>query len=216
MPLIIRQIGPGDADALERILAIYREAIEPSEQRPETTLRTLPGRSDYQVLVAERDGEIAGFAVSYAPPAEDFWLFEYAATLPAERGRGVGATLFRHAQMVAGETRTALVEADAERNGEDLTRRRLQFYARLGARKVQGLDYLLPLRTHGVPPPMVLLAFALQATDSVPVATLERWLQRLYADVYGQSPSDPRIKAMLTSLPPDVPLVLISPAPPTP
>ncbi len=206
MPLVIRQIGLTDVTATESVLALYRETIVPPEQRPEADVRRLPGRSDYQVLAAQRGEETIGFAISFLPPGEDFWLFEYAATDPAERGRGVGAALFRRAQAAAGEAKTGLIEVDAEREGDDLTRRRLRFYARLGARRVRGLDYVLPLRTHGVPPPMVLLAFAPGSANSIPAAMLRGWLGRVYSDVYGQPPDDPRLARMINSLPDDVAL----------
>ena len=206
MTLTVRQLRPGDADAFEHALAIYREAIQPSEQRPEEELRTLLGRRDYVVLVAERGGEIVGFAISYVPLAEDFWLFEYVATAPSERGRGTGAALVRHATKLAGAGRIGLVEADADTGGDAIAAKRLSFYARLGCRKLEGLDYQLPLRTHGVPPPMFLLALAPETSRSIPVEVVERWLRLIYIGVYRQREDDPRIGQMIGGLPTGVPL----------
>ena len=203
MGMSIRQLGKHETAAFERVLAIYREAIEPSEQRPEADLRGVIGREDYLVLVAERDAGIVGFAISWLPDGEDFWLFEYVAATPAERGKGTGAALLRQSASAAGADRTGLVEADAAR--DDVTARRLGFYERLGCRPLHGLDYQLPLRTHGLPPPMLLLA--LTPASAVSRDAVGRWLRRLYVGVYGQLADDPRITQMLAALPPDVRLV---------
>lgn len=207
MTLTIRQLGPGDADAFERALAIYREAIAPSEQRPEEEIRTLLARRDYVVLAAEQGGEVAGFAISYVPLAEDFWLFEYVATTPEKRGRAAGAALVQQATRLAGDGRVGLVEADADTGHDPVAGKRLRFYARLGCRKLEGLDYLLPLRTHGLPPPMLLLALAPPNVTHLSVEAIERWLRLIYIGVYRQNEDDPRIAEMIGGLDPSVPLV---------
>lgn len=206
MTLTIRQLGPADVSAFESALAIYRDAITPSEQRPEEELRPLLGRRDYIVLAAEQGGEVVGFAISYVPLAEDFWLFEYVATTPAARGNGAGAAMVQLSTKLAGEGRVGIVEAEADTGRDPVMGKRLRFYARLGCRKLEGLNYLLPLRTHGVPPPMLLLALAPPDVTSLPVQAVERWLRLIYIGVYRQNESDPRITEMIDNLPADIPL----------
>lgn len=207
MNLTIRQLGPGDADVFERALAIYREAIDPSEQRREAELRAALGRGDYCILVAARAGEVVGLAIAFLPAGEDFWLLEYVATAASERGRGTGEMLVREAAALVGQGRTGLVEVDAGLDGpETIAARRQRFYRRLGCRKIDGLQYLLPLRTHGEPPPMVLFALAPETVASIPTATVERWLQVIYVQVYGQRADDPRIARMTQDLSSDAPL----------
>jgi hypothetical protein len=95
MDFTTRQLGPGDQDAFEAILAIYRNEIELSEQRPEDELRGLLARDDYLVQAAERAERVIGFSISWNPPAEDFWLFEYMADARPRQsrpGRGRPAT----------------------------------------------------------------------------------------------------------------------------
>jgi GNAT superfamily N-acetyltransferase len=212
MDIAIRQLDEDDGDAFERALAIYRDAIEPSEQRSEAELRGVLARADYVVLAAEGNGQVVGFSIGWLPEGEDFWLFEYAATIPSDRGRGIGAVLFEKTAAMAGAERTGLVEADAAR--DEVTARRLRFYARLGCRRIDGVDYLLPLRTHGEPPPMLLLAHVSRSIGALPREEFRRWLSRIYASVYGQAAGDPRIAAMLDGLPLDVSLTDLDPATP--
>ena len=99
-----------------------------------------------------------------------------------------------------------LVEVDQPR--DEKTSRRLSFYARLGCRKVGDLNYILPLRTHGEPPPMMLLSTPLDGpTSYISRETVQRALERIYESVYHQSPDDPRIAQMLDGVPINLPLV---------
>ncbi len=217
MTLHIRQAVPADSLAMERVLAIYREAIERSEQKPEAELRASLSRADYRLMIAERHGEIVGFSISHAPAGEDFWLFEYAATVAAERGRGTGTKLFRQAGISGGVERTALVEVDAiPQAGGEVQEKRLRFYGRLGCRIVHGVDYILPLNVNGTPPPMLLLALAPPGVAAVPREIVKRWLTQLYTSVYGKPPDDPRIGLMLHGLPSEIALAPISPDRATP
>jgi GNAT superfamily N-acetyltransferase len=208
MSLTIRRLGSGDADAFERALVIYREAIDPSEQRLEAELRGALGGDDYCILVGARNEEIVGLAIAFLPAGEDFWLLEYVATSACGRGQGTGEALVRRAALLA-QGRIGLVEVDADLDGrpETIAARRLRFYRRLGCRKIDGLQYLLPLRTHGLPPPMALLALADGSMTSIPATTIERWLRTIYMRVYGQRADDPRIAGMVEKLPADAPLI---------
>lgn len=206
--LSIIPVGPGDIERLDAAYAIYRDAIVKSEQKTEAAFRALAARTDYRFLVAMRGEDVLGLAVSYAPDGEDVWLYEYAAVVEAHRGEGIGGQLFLASRLVAGGGRVALVEADADM-GADEQARRLAFYSRLGFRQLAGLDYLLPLDAFGTPPPMLMLALLPAEITHVHVDDVERWLRRLYTDVYGRQLDDPRLATMIDPLPDDVPLDLI-------
>jgi len=206
--ITIQLLGESDAEGFAQAYAIYRDAIEKSEQRTEAEFRKLLLRPDYRFLVARRDGVMAGVAVSYLPSEDYFWLFEYAAVAPEARGAGLGQLLFRASQAMAGAARTALVEVDADTGTEDQARR-LTFYRRLGCRRVGGLDYLLPLQAFGEPPPMWMLALARPEVRTLDVALVERWLRAIYEDVYAKRLDDPRLAQMIDPLLDEIPLEAI-------
>lgn len=197
---------PGDDEAgLANVLAIYRDAIEPSEQKPLEELRALVTQPEYEVLVARRDGVVAGFAILMFPSTREFWLLEYMAVDRTRRSSGLGAALLRAAND-AGARRLpgapGVLEVDRQdarvAKGNEVARR-LQFYARQGCRTVDGLIYELPLEAGGTPPAMQLLVQGLDEVDAVPVDTVKRWLTTLYVEVYGCDASDPRIESMLAT-----------------
>jgi GNAT superfamily N-acetyltransferase len=206
MPEIrINLLDPADAEGLDRCYAIYRDAILKSEQRPESEFRALLARTDYRFVVARLDEEIVGLAVSWAPAQADFWLFEYAAVAPEVRGMQIGSHLLQASMAIIGPERIALIEVDAD-TGADEQARRLRFYQRLGARRLRGLDYILPLDAFGTPPPMIMLALTHPGVGAVSVMMLEDWIRRIYREVYSKGLDDPRLAKMIDPLPDQVQL----------
>lgn len=204
----IRLIAADETALIDGAFALYRDAIEKTEQRPEAEFRALALREDYRFVGALMDGALMGVAVSWVPPDADIWLFEYAAVSPDMRGNGAGANLFFASRYVAGQERTALVEVDAFMGLPDQARR-LTFYRRMGCRRLAGLDYRLPLDAFGAPPPMWMLALPPDPVAAVSVLAVEDWLRRIYTDVYAKGLDDPRLAQMIDPLPDDVVLEAI-------
>ena len=204
----INVLDPADAGGLDSCYAIYREAILKSEQRPEADFKALFERTDYRFVVARMDEQIVGVAVSWVPAQADFWLFEYAAVSPEVRGMQIGSHLLKASMAITGLQRVALIEVDADM-GSDEQARRLRFYQRLGARRLRGLDYILPLDAFGTPPPMVMLALTPPGVGGVSVMIVEDWLRRIYYEVYGKGLDDPRLAKMIDPLPDQIQLDVV-------
>lgn len=204
--ILIEPLARDDAAAFDAVFAICASVIERSEQKTEAELHVTFVREDYVFLAAKRDGLIVGFASLFMPAGEMFWLLEYLAVAQVAQGQGLGAALFAASVAHAGRDRIGLLEVDAmppadagsERRGE--VGRRLAFYDRLGCRQVAGVDYVLPLKSFGAPPPMVVLAHAPADVESVARGTLHGWLRTIYVEVYGQAPDDSRVARMVDKL----------------
>jgi GNAT superfamily N-acetyltransferase len=196
-------VGHGaDADAL---IALYRQAIPARERKHDDVIRGMASSPDHRLAVAKQGGELVGFFVLFR--GERLALLEYMAVADARRGAGLGAALYRAARTAAG-ARPLLIEVESDRGAvPDLAvrRKRLAFYRKLGCRRVDGLDYLLPLPGEGAPPTMDLLVDG--AGDAVPPATVAAWLREVYAGVYGCGGDDRRLRTMIASLPPVVRLI---------
>lgn len=207
--IVIKLIRPEEGAQIDAAFAIYRDAIEQTEQRPEADFRALVARQDYALLGALLDGEVAGMSLAWIPPNANVWLFEYAAVAPQLRSHGLGANLFLASRHLAGAERTALVEVDAP-EGDETKLRRLAFYRSFGCRRLAGLDYLLPLDAFGAPPPMWLLALTSpEDQPTVSVHLVESWLRAIYTRVYDKQLDDPRLARMIDPLPDDVALAAI-------
>jgi ribosomal protein S18 acetylase RimI-like enzyme len=204
---VLSASGP-DFNAL---LRIYTEALPPSECKSVDTLRAMIERPEYLFLVAVDEGAVVGFSISIALLDSDAALLEYMAVDAARRGQGLGQ------QLILSTTsqpqlrgRQLLIELDAEAtHGADpamLTRRKA-FYRRLGCRQIEGLTYLMPKVSSAQPPLMDILVHSDTLPESIEKPHLRAWLTSCYLQVYGEFGDDPRITAMLNTLPDTIRLI---------
>lgn len=201
-PTSYHRLSSRDRAGFETLYALYQSALPESEKKSRAQLITMLETPGYLFLCAQRAQRLAGFAVVYLCQSAALALLEYLAVAESERRGGLGAGLLMHGARHAGD-RVFLVEMDAPSASEPFSMGRSSFYRRQGCRRVEGLDYILPLP--GKTPPMWLLTLA--ARDELPRSELAGWLHTLYGEVYGCEPTDPRVDQMLAPLPQAVRLV---------
>lgn len=208
----ISQLKPGDSKGFQEMIAIYREAIEPSEQKTTDDLVGLISDGRYVFLVSRANDSVVGFAIMFFPPGGDFWLLEYMAVAATLRSLGLGARLFEAAKLAAGaRTPAAPCLLEVDRPGAKVAPgndplRRLRFYRRMGCRAIAGLNYILPLDVSGTPPPMLLLVHGLDRSQQIPRGTVDEWLRSIYGQVYQCPHDDRRIADMVSPLPESIEL----------
>ncbi len=197
-------LAPDDMARFEEMVSIYQEAIIPSEQKSPAELAKMLRNPSYRVVLASLAGRIGGLAISFFSARSRFWLLEYMAVDRKLRSRGLGRDLFlaakRDAASIAGASPCVLevdqpavpAVADSDQS------RRLRFYARAGCRRIEGLNYIMPLDVAGTPPPMWLLVLGLDDREAVSTSVVAGWLTTIYVEVYGQQPDDPRLTQMLS------------------
>ena len=164
----------------------------------------------YRFYIAHLGDTFLGFGVVALLSETEVALLEYLAIHTGMRGRGLGRLLFGEiARAVHRDRSTLLIEVESDRQGSpgfELQTRRKRFYRSLGAREIAGLLWLMPEVAEAPPPPMEMLAHG-ELASALGRHTLQHWLTRLYVEVYGQSPDDSRLTAMMASLPATVPLI---------
>jgi ribosomal protein S18 acetylase RimI-like enzyme len=143
---VLRPAAPADVPRLaELVHAAYGHYVERIGRPPG------PMTEDYaevvdrsQVVVAERDGEIAGLIVLAV--GDEGFLVENVAVDPAHQGRGVGRALLEHAEAAA---RREGFDSIYLYTHETMTENQA-LYARIGYaeydRRAQGDDWLVYLR----------------------------------------------------------------------
>lgn len=196
-PAFSRVTSPA-AHEMNGLLAIYEQAIPAGERKPEAAVRAMARSPDHVVEVATDASGVAGFSLLYV--GRGLSLLEYLAVDPERRGSGVGAALFRRAANVASPI---LLEVESDREDtpdQALRSRRIAFYRRLGCRRIDGVSFDLPLPSVG-PAPLLDILVARYDGAAVSRSLVRRWLTEMYVGVYGRSPDDPRIIAMVTAAP---------------
>ncbi len=166
-------------------------------------------RPEYLFLVALHENAVAGFSITLCFASSDACLLEYLAVAASRRAQGIGRRLFteaaKHSQQ-SGRFLLAEVDSDNAANTADAEQRKA-FYRRLGCREVEGLRYIMPPVASARPPEMNLFAHRQSLPPSIDKAHLRIWLQCIYAEIYGQTPDDPRLEHMLEGLPDNIRLI---------
>lgn len=143
----MRDLAAADIPALERILrdtgAFTATEVECAVELLEIIIRE-PGQLDYAAIVADPDGEIAGY-ILYGPVPltagtyEIYWL----ATAPAKQGNGIGRELMAHVEAkIRGLNGRLICLETSSQAGYRRTRR---FYEQAGYRQEAQLkDFYRP------------------------------------------------------------------------
>lgn len=196
-----------DDSSFEDFFRIYAESIQPREQKPRALISRMVERTDYKVLVQKINGATVGLSILFAPVDEDFRLLEYMAVESGHRNSGLGGKLFLRTLQESvsrrGSALPVLLEVDSDREASadrETRRRRLQFYKRLGCRRVEDLSYILPVPGKGPPPKMELLVYLPASVTAIREPQLKHWLGVVYQSVYNCPHDDPRIVEMLESV----------------
>lgn len=200
----IRFVPLRNATLLQRaaFLAIYREALPPSERKADDTVLAMAGRADCVLELAEMDGAAVGFLILYRAQAHPIALLEYLGVSASARSGGLGRRVFaRIAALTHGRTLLMEVETDRDLAAPDREQRlrRKRFYAQQGCRQLAHLSYIMPTLGDETPPPMDLLA--LTDLDMVDRATIRAWIGDIYRHVYDQPQDHPAIARMIENLP---------------
>lgn len=199
-------LASAEGPEFEALYGIYCHALPPSERKSKRALAAMAAKPEYTFIVVKRGGAVVGFSAVFTPRENDFRLLEYMAIRRDHRGEGLGGELFRRSLASAGpDARTSPVllevDSDQEASADTAVRtRRLRFYKRLGCLRIENLAYLLPLVSATAPPMMRLLIYFPEKRPDLGKGPLERWIKTVYTQVYGCSPDDPRIAAMLRPL----------------
>jgi GNAT superfamily N-acetyltransferase len=206
MALKISALERNNTDEFDGFYAIYSTAFPLSEQKPRDALLAMQHASFYTIYLAHNDEKIVGFCIMYHPRSEDFFLLEYMAIDETQRGIGLGSTLLKSSIEQLFKThgiRALLIEIESPEESspdKEIREKREQFYRHLGALRIDSFDYILALQSVEEPPAMKLLVYH-PSLREIPKTTLQRWLEKIYVDVYGCSQNDPRIVQMFTATP---------------
>ncbi len=196
------QITDPNSDEFAKFFDIYVESMPASERKTRDAIAAIVQRDDYYVAGLKLGGTVVAFFILFLSATESVGLLEYMATTESVRNQGLGSDLFMRAAELAG-WRPLLVEVDSEREvspDRHFRVRRKNFYMRHGCRQLQNLDYRMPLVGHATPPIMDLLLYW-RGHEAAPSPDLvRRWLECIYAEVYGCARDDRRIDDMVRGL----------------
>jgi GNAT superfamily N-acetyltransferase len=192
------RVSAVEGQDLATVRAIYEAVFPASERKPSEFLTAAVRRDDYDMLIGRCGVETVAFALLYSSSREQVGLLEYMAVSPSWQGAGLASRLFADVLSIQGG-RPLLVEVEAEGEGNEAARR-LDFYARLGCRRIAGLRYRMPQVGTGPAPPMHLL-LCNHAAPTLATGQLRTWLEAILEGAYGVDPPDHAVGEMLRGQP---------------
>ncbi|HZZ43613.1 MAG TPA: hypothetical protein VFE58_11800 [Tepidisphaeraceae bacterium] len=174
---------------------MYQQVIPASERKSILKLGAMLSRRDYCLIGAQdEEGRIIAFAVMFM--GKGVRLLEYLGVEGSRQKRGIGREVFQYCATIGEGPMVIEVEREDLAGVDQVVRAgRVEFYRRLGCRRIEGLEYQLPLL--GEVPPMRLFVQGVGGRESLGLEEVRGYLRTIYREVYGQSEDDPRIEEML-------------------
>ncbi|MGH6616504.1 GNAT family N-acetyltransferase [Sphingomonas sp.] len=207
--LRIGQLNVAEGPAFEEFYEIFCEALPASERKPRELIVALATRSDYYLLIGEIGGRVMSFAILYLSDRYPIALLEYLGTSAAARGKGLGAEMFRAAiDRIGSDSLVIEVDSDRQDSGDlEMRRRRKQFYARLGARQIPGVEYRMPKIGADSPPELDLMVRPGGGRTHVTKDEMAAWIEDIFRGAYHRAVPREELARMIQAMPSHVDLI---------
>lgn len=162
----------------EKIFAIMSEAFPEDEFRTYEGQKRLLNREIYRII-SEKDesGKVLGFMTVW--DLGDFNFIEHIAVCSSSRGMGIGRNIIE--KFKRQDHRPIILEVEPPDN--ELCRRRIGFYQRLGFELSEFYYEQPPLRTGHTPKALQLMSYPF----ALNIANFKLCVSKLYSEVYGVS-----------------------------
>ncbi|MCD7937033.1 MAG: GNAT family N-acetyltransferase [Tannerellaceae bacterium] len=172
----VKQIGSGDDFLLNQIERTYLESFPEEERRPFFMVRDLIDKEEcFKMYVVEKGNQYAGFISVWDFP--DFAYVEHFAIDSAARSGGIGGKTLK---LIKGILARPIV-LEVELPADDLSRRRIAFYERMGF-VLDDHIYIQPPYQGELPS----LELRLMSSDGYDlISNFEKVRDTLYRKVYG-------------------------------
>lgn len=207
--MILKELKDFCSIEFRESLKIYKTSFPSNQTRPvEKVVKMLKDDRDYHLFIAASKTAVVGISLLYAFKSLHIGLLDYLAVDPNYQRRGIGKKLFRFtiqklcSQMpgVVGLILEIQKERVHDSNGGHIIKDRIRFYRQLGARVLDGVNYLLPSQTHGKPEEMYLMIVPLARMHSLPKRFVIQYVRAIYSTIYQYENND-LLDAMCGNLP---------------
>lgn len=191
-------------------MAIYLEAFPAAERHPVETIRQRVAAGRSELHIARSADQVAFMALLWPLAGTDFILLDYLATAPRFRGSGIATRFMEHmrARVTLQEKNLVMeVEDPASGDNREERRRRFELYRHLGARALEGVQYLLPPLQGGKPTDMILMLFPGPPQNVIGGDLVRQLITRIYAELYGRGADDALLKRSLAQIQTQIELV---------
>ncbi len=207
-----------DSPELNEALAIYTASFSRVELKPVVKITSLLQRDkNYHIIVAKSNGFVVGMALLYVFKSLGVGLLDYMAIKPQYQRQGIGTKLFQYTFDVfeqETDNPTGLL-LEIQKEGADnifesqIRRDRIRFYAKLGAKNLAGVTYLLPPQYGTEPEEMYLMIVPFGNIEALPKTLVLRYIKAIYTKLYEYKNKD-LLNTISKTMPKTIQLIPIS------
>jgi len=196
--------------AFREAMLVYAASFPVHECRDEGTIERRVREGFYRMRIGRLGARVVFLALIHELAGTDFALFDYMATEPPLRSRGIGAAFLRTlSEGLRREGKYLILEVEDPSRGENKAERarRLNLYRREGAKEMKGVRYLMPVKPGYAPEAMILMVLPQYDDGKMPGPLAKDVITRIYREVYGRDENDPLLNSFLNDIPAAVALV---------
>jgi GNAT superfamily N-acetyltransferase len=180
-------------------LEIYKSSFPPNQTRPiEKVVEMLQNDKNYELFCCLKDSSVVGISLLYTFRSLGIGLLDYLSVMSDYRGQGLGKEIFeatfkKFLSNVQAYATGLLIEvqredrADNLQQAENSTRKnRIMFYMKMGARILDGVNYLLPPIVHNndQPEEMYLMIKPPKEIYYLQQDLVIQYLEAIYSTIY--------------------------------
>jgi len=197
--MILKKIEDFHSSEFKKSLDIYKSSFPSNETRPaEKVVKMLRDDKDYHLFVAIHNSSVVGISLLYAFRSLHIRLLDYMAVDPNYQRRGIGKELFRFTiqklrsqiPLVIGLIMEIQKENVPDPHDHLMRKDRIRFYRELGAKVLDGVNYLLPSQNRGKPEEMYLMIVPLTEMHSLPKRSVIQYVSAIYSTIYQYESKD--------------------------
>lgn len=189
----------------EAIYAMYENIFPKSEQKTKENFKKVFNNQEYSIFIIQKNTDVLGFCIFFAPKSLDFILLEYMAIKENLRSFGMGSELFLFSiktLFLQNERKPILIEIDSpHKNDENAisNQKRANFYRKNGCKVVNDFEYILGLKSELLPPKMEMLIYGYE-NEFIVKNQLKSYVQDIYEKVYFNDRNHLNIDTMFSNV----------------
>jgi len=190
-------------------IAIFLDLFPANERQSVNVIEERIVSGKIELLIAEINDSVAGFAILWNFEDLDFALLDYLATDRNLHGSGIGSALMLEVKRrVAAWNKDLIIEIECPGEGDNQVWRekRLHFYLQNGALILKNVPYLLPALDGTVPTAMLLMAIPHIQKNSYSGKEIKAVIQTIYARAYKKESDDEELQSFIHLVPEKVEL----------
>ena len=198
--MLLKEIEDFDSYELKQSVEIYKSSFPTNETRPaDKVVEMLENDKNYHLFISLSNNSVIGISLMYIFTFLGIGFLDYMAVIPNYQRKGIGNELFnftleRFSSNISNGI-GLLMEVQKENVPdlrESITRKnRIEFYLRVGAKILDGVDYLLPPLQHGFEAEEMYLM--IRPLVKIPYLTKEsavQYINAIYSTVYQYEKDD--------------------------